>query len=474
MSDLQSERLLREVTATWEREIVPEITEYIRIPAKSPMFDADWEANGHIDRAVAQIEAWCRARPIPGLEVEVVRLEGRTPVICMQIPGEGDDTVLLYGHLDKQPEMTGWREGLGPWEPVREGDRLYGRGGADDGYAAYASLTAIEALQKHGGRHARCVVLIEACEESGSFDLPYYIDALRETIGEPSLVVCLDSGCGNYDQLWLTTSLRGIVVGTLTVDILQEGVHSGDASGVVPSSFRIARELLSRIDDPATGRVVIESLHADLPEARLAQARHAAEVLGAGIHEKFPFVEGAGPGDRDLAEMVLDRTWRPALSVTGQAGLPTLEMAGNVLRPSTSLKLSLRVPPTVDTVEAAATLKTVLESDPPYGATVRFELGMPGDGWEAPPLAPWLTDAVDAASNTYFGAPSVAMGEGGSIPFMGMLGEKFPAAQFLITGVLGPASNAHGPNEFLHIPTGIKLTCCVAAVLDVHLVRPKD
>ena len=459
------------VDGVWEQQIVPEITEYIRIPNKSPLFDPDWAAHGYMDQAVDQIEAWCRSREIPGLTVEVVRLEGRTPVLFMEIPGEGDDTVLLYGHLDKQPEMTGWREDLGPWTPVREGDRLYGRGGADDGYAAYASLTAIEAVQRHGGRHARCVVLIEACEESGSYDLPYYIEALADRIGTPSLVVCLDSGCGNYEQLWLTTSLRGIIVGTLEIDILTEGVHSGDAGGVVPDSFRIARRLLSRIEDERNGRVLLEALHESIPEERAAQAREAAAVLGDAVAGKFPFTDGAGAGGEDPTELVLDRTWRPSVAITGQAGLPELTLAGNVLRPHTSLKLSIRVPPTCDTARGAAALKAELERDPPHGARVRFEVDAPGDGWEAPAVAPWLRAAVDDASEAFFGAPAVLMGEGGSIPFMGMLGERFPEAQFLITGVLGPASNAHGPNEFLHIPMGKKLTSCVADVLDAHARR---
>jgi acetylornithine deacetylase/succinyl-diaminopimelate desuccinylase-like protein len=473
---LDRERLGSYVTGVWEQEIVPQITEYIRIPCKSPLFDPDWAAHGHLDRAVAWIEAWCRTREIPGLQIEVVRLEGRTPVLFMEIPGDGipddsEDTVLLYGHLDKQPEMSGWREGLGPWTPVREGDRLYGRGGADDGYAAYASLTAIDAVRRHGGRHARCVVLIEACEESGSFDLPFYIDALAERIGSPSLVVCLDSGCGNYEQLWLTTSLRGIVVGTLQVDILREGVHSGDAGGVVPSSFRIARRLLSRIEDERSGRILLEALHTPIPPERTAQAREAAEVLGTSVSGKFPFVDGAGPSREDAAELVLDRTWRPSLAVTGQAGLPELAMAGNVLRPGPALKLSVRVPPSCDAAAAARALQKVLERDPPYGAQVTFTADAPGDGWEAPAIAPWLRRAVDEASGAWFGRPAVLMGEGGSIPFMGMLGARFPEAQFLITGVLGPGSNAHGPNEFLHIPMGTKLTCCVADVLDAHARR---
>ena len=452
----------------WEDSIVPELVEYIKIPNKSPHFDPQWAEHGHMDRAVAQIERWCRAQALAGLTVEVVRLEGRTPVIFMEVPGSGDDTVLLYGHLDKQPEMTGWAEGLGPWQPVRKGDKLYGRGGADDGYAAFASLTALRLLQEQGLPHARCVVLIEACEESGSYDLPFYIDHLADRIGDPSLVVCLDSGCGNYDQMWCTTSLRGLASGNLTVDVLTEGVHSGDASGVVPSSFRVLRTLLSRLEDETTGRVLPDALHAEIPRDRVEQAAQAAATLGDEIHSKFPFVDGVRPMRDELDELVLNRTWRPALSVTGADGLPALANAGNVLRPRTAVKVSLRLPPTVDPRRATALLKELFETDPPYGARVSFEPEQAGDGWNAPALAPWLAQSMDAASNAYFGRSAMYMGEGGSIPFMGMLGMKFPAAQFLITGVLGPHSNAHGPNEFLHIPTGKKLTCCVAQVIADH------
>ncbi|MCP5068502.1 MAG: M20/M25/M40 family metallo-hydrolase, partial [bacterium] len=367
------------VDACWEDEIVPQLIEYIRIPNKSPLFDPDWDAHGHMEEATQLIADWCRARPIQGLQLEIARLPGRTPLIWMEIPGTGEGTVLLYGHLDKQPEMVGWREGLGPWIPVREGDRLFGRGGADDGYAAFASLTAIEALQRQGIPHARCIVLIEACEESGSFDLPFYIEHLADRIGQPDLVICLDSGCGNYDQLWLTTSLRGIVVGTLRVEILREGVHSGDASGVVPSSFRIARQLISRIENEATGLIEDPAFTVEIPPDRLRQAEQAGAVLDTEVHGKFPWVEGAGPTHEDPTELVLRRTWRAALSVTGQDGLPALADAGNVLRPLTALKLSLRVPPTTRTVEAGQRLRELLERDPPYGAKVSFELSMPGD-----------------------------------------------------------------------------------------------
>jgi len=469
--DVSSAR--RFIEETWDRSIVPTLVEYVKIPNKSPAFDRDWKRNGHMDRAVELIAAWCRARPIQGLKLEVVRLkndkgEERTPVIFMEIPGRDcNDTVLLYGHLDKQPEMTGWSDGLGPWIPVLRDDKLYGRGGADDGYAAFGSLAAIEALERQGARRARCVVLIEGCEESGSFDLPAYVDHLAPRIGTPSLVVCLDSGCGNYEQLWGTTSLRGLVGGDLSVEVLTEGVHSGDASGIVASSFRILRQLLSRVDDPATGAVVSD-FHVQIPADRLAQAKVVAQVLGDEIHSKFPFVPGMRPMHTDLVELVLNRTWRPALSIVGMDGIPPTASAGNVLRPRTVARLSLRVPPTMDAPSAAKRLKQLLEADPPYGARVRFDYEKSGSGWNAPAMATWLEHAVGAASRDFFGKPAVYNGEGGSIPFMGMLGEKFPAAQFLITGLLGPGSNAHGPNEFLHIPTGKRLTGAVAGVLSAH------
>jgi acetylornithine deacetylase/succinyl-diaminopimelate desuccinylase-like protein len=463
------------IDGIWDDEVIPELTKYIRIPNKSPSFDPDWAAHGYMDAAVAQFAAWAEGKiaGIDGATLEVVRLEGRTPVIFIEVPGTGDDTVLLYGHLDKQPEMAGWAEGHGPWEPVLKDGKLYGRGGADDGYAMFGALSAILALQAQGLAHARCTVLIEACEESGSYDLPAYVDHLADRLGSPSLVICLDSGCANYEQLWLTTSLRGLTGGALKVTVLEEGVHSGSASGVVPSSFRILRELLSRLEDPVTGHIKPKELYADIPQQRIEQAKAAAGVLGKAVYEKFPFVDGMHPVTEDLTELVLNRTWRPQLAVTGGDGLPPLESAGNVLRPKTSLKLSLRVPPTLDGAKAGEFVKQLLEKDPPYGAKVTFKLEKDGSGWNAPQLSPWLEQAVAEASQHYFGAPAAYMGEGGSIPFMGMLGAKFPQAQFLITGVLGPHSNAHGPNEFLHIPTGKKVSMVVADVVARHFQQGK-
>ena len=467
--------LLQFVDSTWEEQIVPRLTEYIRIPNKSPSYDPDWEKNGHMARAVELIAGWCKAQSslIQGLKVEVLKDEGRTPLIFMEIPGHPDaasDTVLLYGHLDKQPEMTGWREDLGPWLPKREDDKLYGRGGADDGYAAFASLTAIAALQKQKIPHARCVVVIEATEESGSPDLPHYIERLMPRIGTPSLVVCLDSGCGDYEHLWCTTSLRGLVIGDLEVSLLDEGVHSGSASGIVPSSFRVARQLLSRLENEETGEILVPELVVEIPAQRKRQAEGVAKVLGDTIWTEFPFREGVAPVSRDLVQQLLNRTWRATLSVTGQGGLPPLADAGNVSRPFTALRCSIRLPPTVEPKRAFEAVKRTLLAEPPYGAHVKFE-GDWAEGWNAPELAPWLEKSLDQASKDFFGHEAVHMGEGGTIPFMGMLGEKFPQAQFMITGVLGPHSNAHGPNEFLHIPCGKKVTCCVSQVLRDHVSR---
>jgi acetylornithine deacetylase/succinyl-diaminopimelate desuccinylase-like protein len=457
----------------WEDDILPTLTDYIRIPNKSPHFDPNWEANGHMDRAVAMFEAWAKAKLAGIATVEVVRLKGRTPLIFIDIPAAGGakGTVLLYGHLDKQPEMAGWAEGTGPWVPVRKDDKLYGRGGGDDGYAMFASIAALLKLRAEGKAHARCVICIEACEESGSYDLPFYIDHLAPRIGTPDLVVCLDSGCGNYDQLWLTTSLRGIAMGNLTVRVLTEGVHSGDASGIVPSTFRIARSLISRIEDEATGTMKLDELFAQVPPDRLEQARVSAKILGDDVYAKMPFAGAAKPMASDLTELVLNRTWRPQLAVTAMEGYPLPKDGGNVLLPYSTVKLSVRLPPTCDAAKATAAIKAKLEADPPYGAEVSFDAEDGQGGWNAPSLAPWLEASLKKASEAHFGKPAAYMGEGGSIPFMGMLGEKFPKTQFVITGVLGPKSNAHGPNEFLHIPTAKKVTACIADVLADHAAR---
>jgi len=474
---LDAAQALAQVTAQWDGDIVRQLTDYIAIPAKSPTFDADWAQHGFIDTVVRNAAAWVEAQKVEGLTLEVVRLAGRTPVIFFEIPATragSTETVLMYGHLDKQPEFSGWRSDLGPWTPKYEDGKLYGRGGADDGYAVYASIAAVQALKSQGLAHPRIVGLIETCEESGSYDLLPYVDALKDRLGEVALVVCLDSGAGNYDQLWLTTSLRGNAAGVLKVEVLTEGVHSGDASGLVPSSFRILRHLLDRLEDSATGRLLPASFHCDIPPERLAQARATAAILGDESYKRFPWAHhdcgGATPvftlpTTTDPVEALLRRTWQPTLSVTGAEGFPALRDAGNVLRPYSAFKLSLRLPPLVDAAQAVRQLKTLLEDNAPYQAKVTFESNGGANGWNAPGVAPWFDAALNDASQNFFGAPCASIGQGGTIPLMGLLSQGFPKAQMMVCGVLGPQSNAHGPNEFLHVPYAKRLTAAVAQVI---------
>jgi acetylornithine deacetylase/succinyl-diaminopimelate desuccinylase-like protein len=471
---VNAQNIRRFVDARWDDSIVPTLIDYVRVPCKSPAFDPDWQANGHILRAARMLETWAREAQIDGLAVEIFSLPDRTPVVLCEIPSTTADagTVLLYGHYDKQPEFTGWETGLGPWEPVVRDGRLYGRGGADDGYALFGSLAAIEALQAEGIPHGRCVVLIEGCEESGSFDLPFYVEALADRIGTPDLVVCLDAECGNYEQLWATTSLRGLLPGVLSVDVLTEGQHSGAAGGIVPSSFRILRSLLSRVEDPGSGRLH-DVLHTEVPADARVQLEKVAQVLGTIPVDRFPWAGTTRPEHDDVVDLLIANSWQPSLETVGISGAPAVKDAGNTLRPGTSAKLVFRLPPTLEARAAASEIKRILETEPPYGASVRFELETPQTGWAAPEFSPWLVDAMQRASNAHFSRPAMFMGMGGTIPFMKMLGDAYPGVQFLVTGVLGPKSNAHGPNEFLEIGTGKKITACVASVLAEHATRAR-
>jgi acetylornithine deacetylase/succinyl-diaminopimelate desuccinylase-like protein len=464
------ERLRSGIDKTWDESILERLTAYVRIPNKSPMFDPQWEQHGYMEAAVKLMADWCRAQAVPGARVEVRRLPGHTPLLVVDVPGELPGCVLLYGHLDKQPEFTGWLPGLGPWEPVLRDGKLYGRGAADDGYAVFSSLTAIAALKEQQVRLPRCVVLIEASEESGSDDLPAHLAALGDAIGEPSLVVCLDAECGNYDQVWCTTSLRGNLVGTLRIRVLTEGVHSGMATGIAPTPFRILEQLLARIESPVTGDLLLDELHVNMPPDRRAQASAAARVLGEAVAGKLPWAKGVQPVSNDPTELIINSTWRATLAVTGADGLPPVGSAGNVLLPEVAVKLSLRLPPTCDAARATRAVREALEREPPYGAQVSFEAGSGAatGGWNAPAFAPWLEESITRASRAVYGREAVNIGCGGTIPFMGMLGERFPRTQFFVTGVLGPHANAHGPNEFLHIGYAKQLTACVSLVLADH------
>ncbi len=476
--NLDTARILSEVSQVWDQDLVGQISDYIEIPAKSPAFDPDWAQSGYLELVLQRAADWVAAQKVSGLILEIVRLPGRTPVMFFEVPAtrpmsQASQTVLMYGHLDKQPEFDGWRAGLGPWTPKYIDDKLYGRGSADDGYAIYAAITAIQALKSQHIEHPRIVGLIETCEESGSPDLLPYVDALRTRMGDVGLVICMDSGAGNYDQLWLTTSLRGMASGVLKVEVLTEGIHSGDASGLVPSSFRILRHVLDRLEDSATGRLLPQSFHCEVPADRLQQAQATASILGEEIYKRFPWAHhdcgGSSlvtiPTTLDPVEALMRRTWMPTLSVTGAEGFPALKDAGNVLRPYTAFKLSLRLPPLIDAGAAVAELKTLLEDNAPYQAKVTFEGGSASSGWNAPAITPWFEQALNQASQAHFGAPVGYIGQGGTIPLMNLLSEGFPTAQMMVCGVLGPKSNAHGPNEFLHVPYAKRLTASVAQVI---------
>jgi len=458
-------RLQKDIDDFWDAEIVPTLTEYIKIPNKSPAFDPDWQQNGHMEKVLNMAHQWIEKFRPSNSTVHIKKGGNRTPLILIEIPGERDGNILMYGHLDKQPEMAGWREGLGPWTPVIEDEKLYGRGGADDGYALFASLGSINALKSQGVKLPRIVVMIEFCEESGSPDLPYYMDSCSAIIGDVDLVICLDSGAGNYEQFWNTVSLRGMISCNLKVEVLTEGVHSGSASGMVPSSFRLIRQLISRLEDESSGEIKLSSLHCEIPEYRITEARKMVEALNGNM-ESFPWHNSTSPMVEDGVESLIGRTWKPTLSVVGAGGMPSIKDGGNVLRPFTELKLSFRLPPTLNSKAAMAEVTKVLEDNPPNNATVSINWDEPANGWSAPKLSSWLESAIEEASQSFYNKPALAMGEGGTIPFMAMLGEQFPAAQFVITGVLGPNSNAHGPNEFLHIPFAKKLSASIAFILN--------
>jgi acetylornithine deacetylase/succinyl-diaminopimelate desuccinylase-like protein len=459
---------LPSISAFWRERIVPAMMEFIRIPNLSPAFDKEWRGHGHMERAVALAADWLAAQELRGCRAEVLREPGRTPLLIAEVAGQRPGTVMLYGHLDKQPEMTGWREDLGPWKPVLDGEgKLYGRGAADDGYAVFAAVAAIKALQERSIPHARMVLLIECSEESGSPDLPHYLGAAKARIGEPDLVLCLDSGCADYARLWCTTSLRGVITGSVTVSTLSEGVHSGISGGIVPSPERVLRKILGRVEDADTGEVRDSAFRAEIPPLRVEQARLAAQTLGPAAIRDFPLLEGVRPEADSVADLMINASWKPSFSVIGMEGLPPIEQAGNVIVPSVKAKISLRIPPTVDAGRAGQALKALLERDPPNGAHIAVSVGAMA-GWEAPPLAPWLDQAWQAASREFYGQEARFLGGGGSIPFMQMIGSRFPKAQVLTTGVLGPHSNAHGPNEFLHVPYAERLTAALARVIQAH------
>jgi acetylornithine deacetylase/succinyl-diaminopimelate desuccinylase-like protein len=437
------------------------------------MFDAEWAKNGYLEEAAQLLASWARERQLASVDVEIHGLVGRTPTLVVTVDstaGEGG-TVILYGHLDKQPPLGDWSEGLAPFVPVRRGDRLYARGVSDDGYALFSALSAIEAMEAQGIAHGRCVVLIEASEESGSSDLEAYLDALADHLGDVELLICLDAGALTYDRLWVTTSLRGVVNVQVTVEVLEQGQHSGSVSGIVPSSFRLLRQLLDRVEDATTGDVLVEEMWATIPAADSKSAHDIAEEFGDVVARELPTIKGLELMGANAQERLLRRTWYPTLSVIGMGGIPSPDIAGNVLRPFTTAVLSFRLPPSVDVDVAGAAVVRLLTSDAPSNAKVSVHIDSSGNGWVAPELAPWLEPALERASLDAFGRSVGFTGEGGSIPFLNSLAKRYPGVQFVATGVGGPQSNAHAIDEMLDLPTAVGVTNAVITVLQAHATK---
>ena len=417
-----------------------------------------------LDKAAAHVKAWVEGVGIKGLKTEIIKEKGLSPIIFTEIEGDLPVTIFYYGHYDKQPPFEGWREGLGPYTPVIVDGKLYGRGGADDGYSTYSTMISIKACQEQGIKLPRCVMITEGDEESGSAHMFEYMKLLKERIGNPTMLFCLDSGTLDYEGFWLTNALRGLVVATYTVEILNEGVHSGVASGIVPSSFRIIREMLERIENVKTGEIIPE-LQVDIPPLRYEEVYNTVQALGKDALPFFPFVTGASSITSNPLTALINRGWKAQLAVVGAADLPDAKTAGSVLRPRTTLKLSFRLPPTKPVEEAKKIIEKVLTTNVPYGATAKIDFPAAAKGWSAPVYSTFLRDIIDSSVDAVFKKPKLAIAEGGSIPLMGLFSEMFPEAQFVVTGVLGPESNAHGPNEFLHIPYVKKLTTCMALIL---------
>lgn len=460
------------IERTWAGDVIPSLSGLIAIPALSPSFDSSWPATGHLRAAVDHVASWAGSRGLTG-RCEVVELEGRPPLLLVDIPATagaaGQGTVLLYGHLDKQPALGEWSEGLAPWRPVLRDGRLYGRGSSDDGYSGYAAITALEAVRAARGEHARAVVVLETGEESGSPGLSDYLEHLAGCLGDVDLVICLDSGGGtDYKRLWLTSSLRGLVAATVTVRVLEAGVHSGMASGIAPSSFRIMRRLLDRLEDSATGEIKLPEMNAPIPAERRADAVALAALEPGAVGRAIPFVRGMSAVSEDLAELILNNTWRPSLSVIGGDGLPESAQAAAVLRPATSLRLSFRTPPTVDAASARAALEKELTTEVPYGAQVEVRDFVTLNGWSAPAPSPWLAAELDALTGPVFSEPCRRLGIGGGIPFMEMLGRRYPDADFVVTGAIGADSNMHVRDEWLNIGYAEQVTEAIARILDAH------
>ncbi len=474
---LSREEALKMSDFFWEETGLPALRATVPIKALSPKFDPNWATTGEIDRMVEFLKTWVDDQYYPRLTAEIIRIPGLTPLLYVDIAGDAPGTVVFYGHGDRQPEFKGWRPGLDPWKAVDERDRLYGRGTADDGYALFAAMGALTILNTQYWSLPRCIILIEMSEESGSPHLTAHLEALKERIGKPDMVACLDAGCGDYKRAWVATSLRGTISFKLGVRVLAQGVHSGEAGGIVPDSMRIMRALLNRLEDAETGRIHLSSANVVIPSDRLRESYAAGNLLGAeALHKLFPLA-GATRLMKDEPDLLLvSNAWEPSLTVIGiEDGVPEKDRQspGNTLRSETIFHCSLRIPPTADPEAVIRELRALLTAPGqiPYNADVTLTINGGYAGWNSKPHASWLEQAIHHGSQAFFGNPPGLMGVGGSIPFVEIFRRMFPDAESIITGILGPESNAHGPNEFAHKPMLKMLTAWLAEILAAFVAR---
>ncbi len=455
---MEYQKTLEEAKKDFDNEILPALEEFVRIDNLSPSFDPNWETNGKAEKAGMHLINWAKSQGIKGLKAELYKEPGKTHMVFIEIESQGiDKTILLYGHFDKQPALGEWAEGLYPNKPVLKDGLLYGRGASDDGYALFAFIESIKLIQNQNLKHGKIIITLESGEESGSADLVPLLISLKDRIGNPDLMVCMDSGCKDYSSFWLTTSLRGAANFELEIQCLKEDVHSGEGSGVAPDSFTILRMLLDRLEDSKTSKVIVP-INVEIPKYRIEDAKKLGDYLKEKtVNDLIKLEDGVKPLSEDYQEAILNNTWRPSITIIGLTGLPKAEGASNVLRKNLKATISIRLPPTLNCKDAEKVVIDTLTKNPPYNAKITAKCLVSMNGWAAKDMNPCLKKSFAESSKFLFGKDYYNCGEGGSIPFVSQLGELYPKCEILVTGVLGPNSNAHCTNECLNIDYTIKM-----------------
>lgn len=452
----------------WLEEAQPTLMDFIRLPSKSTAFDPQWKEHGYLLQACRLAANWIQ-KIIPDATCEIIEDEGKTPCLFVEI-GSNDlerqeKTIAFYGHLDKQPENEGWKDGLGPWTPYFDGEYLFGRGACDDGYSVFAMITAVETLRRSKMKHPRIVAIFETQEESGSSDLEGYLHQLKAKIGSPECFIVLDNQCGDYNRLWLNTSLRGNISGTLSVSTMSYGVHSGSFSGIVPDPFTVAMTLLGRIQHPETGEILLDTLQAQIPALRLKQIQEVSLRMGDQIWKTAPLLENVQPKYGNNDAILIQSTWKPSLTIIGIDGIPSIQNAGNVIQGSVSLRLSFRIPPGIDIDNALQSINDCFTQNIPYGCSVTWNSLEYLPGWCAPSHSVKYEKLFHDAGEQVFEEKTLACGQGASIGFIPKFEKLFPKTEIILIGVLGPQSNAHSPNEALNVLYTQKLIETIAIVL---------